>query len=989
MANVMRSTDGGPARHQISKQFLLATALSAVTAGAAFAQSTPVLPTASAADSAVDDTIVVTGSRLSRVGLEGTSPIVSLPVEALVVQGQTTLEAGLNQLPQLQPSTTSSTNQSGGSGVLSADLRGLGPVRTLVLVNGRRYIPADFSGLTDLATIPDLMLERVEVITGGASAVYGSDAIAGAVNFVLKRDFEGLQGQYTFGETDRGDGRSHKIDLLIGANSADGRGNVMGFFSYTKRDEVLMGNREFSAQPLLADATGKFQPFGSGNIPGGAIALNSQQLARINGVPDLNNASAACNVGNAGVRFTAPGGRPEPFCRLRDQFNYAAPNFLLRPLERYQAAVTGHYELTEGIEAYGQFFYTRKENSFQQAAEAVNPSSSGQPAGTVLIPNANTNPLFSQAQRNFFAANTAFFDPDGDGIYTVRGYGRRFEEFGPRTVDYVTTSFNVTGGLRGDFDLGDNNWKWDSFFQFQQADESTQRQNLLSRSRTTAGLDVILVNGVPACRNREIPGCVPVNIFGTDTLTPAMADFLSVNTTTTSLFKRTVAGGSVAGDLFSLPAGKVATAFGVEYRRDSFRIRPDEVALSNDLAAVTVPPINNAGKYDLFEVFGEIRIPILSDLPLIKSLAVEGAGRYADYSTIGGVFTWKGAVDWEVTDWVRLRGNYSRAIRAPNLSELYAPTSQGFIGGRDPCLAVNNPTQAQKDLCVTQGVPAAFINTLAVGASQGFNTQSGGNLLLEEESADTLTLGAVFQPTRGLALTLDYYNIKVKGAISQLGAQVLIDTCFRTLTANGVACQSINRDTFSGNISFVRAPLLNVAERRVEGLDFGASYRFDLPSAVSLSGEGAQLAFQTNVSWQFKNSTVAAEGLPVIDCAGKYGGACSSDSTRISPDLRAYLSVDYTSGPFSLHNQLRYIGTLELLAGVPPSQSGTLAAETYWDISARLKFLKNFSVFGGVNNVLDNQPPIMGFAAGGDSNTNPQLYDVIGRQYFIGVGVKF
>lgn len=965
---------------------LLATALTAVGIGSpALAQDQ------TAATSEADaEAIVVTGSRLSRRDLDSTSPIVTLGVEALTAQAAPTLEQSLNQLPQLQPNTTSSSNQSGGAGVLSADLRGLGPERTLVLVDGRRFNPANFSGLSDLATIPDLMLERVEVITGGASAIYGSDAIAGAVNFVLKRNFEGVQSQYTYGITDRGDGASHKVDLLMGANSADGRGNVTGYFSYTKRDQVLMGDRDFSRNPLLADATGKFQPFGSGNIPGGAIALNAAQLAQIQGVPDTNNASGACNVGNAGIRFTQPGGRPEPFCRLRDQFNYAAPNFLLRPLERYQAAITGNYQLTDGIEAYGQFFYTNKTNAFQQAAEAVNPSSSGQPAGTVLIPNATTNPLFSQAQRDFFAANRGFFDPDGDGVFTVRGYGRRFEEFGPRTVRFTTQSFNATGGLRGNFNIGGNKWRWDSFFQYQQVDEDSERQNLLSRSRTTAGLDVAVdAQGRVTCRTQIIPGCVPVNIFGLDTLTPAMADFLSVDTVTTSTFKRTVAGGSVAGDLFKLPAGMVATAFGVEYRKDSFSIRPDEVALANDLAAVAVPPIRNAGSYNLFEVFGEVRVPILADLPFVKMLAVEGAVRYADYNTIGGVVTWRGAVDWEVTDWMRLRGNYSRAIRAPNLAELYSPTSQGFIGGRDPCIAANRPTQAQKDLCVAQGVPRQFIDTLTVGASQGFNTESGGNQNLQEETADTLTLGAVFRPARGLSLTIDFYDIKVKDAIAQVGAQVLIDTCFNTLAANGVACQSIVRDTFSGNINFVRAPLLNVAERRVQGLDIGANYGFELPGVFNISDEGSRLDLSGNLSWQFKNSTIPVAGLPTIDCAGYYGGACSSDSTRISPDFRAFLSADYKSGIVSVRNQLRVIGNLELLPGAPPSESGTLGAETYWDISARVELFKNFALFGGINNLLDNQPPVMGFAAGGDSNTNPQLYDVIGRQYFIGIGAKF
>jgi len=980
-------------RRSLCKHRLLASALTGITllvASPALAQNAPPLPAAPvAADS--DDAIVVTGSRLARRDYESTSPITTIGSNIIQSQATPTLEAVINQLPQLQPATTSSSNQSGGAGVLSADLRGLGAERTLVLVDGRRYNPANFSGLSDLATIPDLMVDRVEIITGGASAVYGSDAIAGAVNFVLKRNFDGVQAQYVFGETDRGDGQSHKLDLLLGTKSANGRGGVTAYFSYTTRDQVLMGNRAFSASPLLADANGVFRPFGSGNIPGGAISLNAAQLAQIQGVPDLNNASGACNTGNAGIRFVGNGGTPGPFCRLRDQFNYAAPNFLLRPLERFQTAINAHYEITPNVEAYGQFFYTKKENSFQQAAEAVNPSSSGQPAGTVLIPNFATNPVLTAVQRGFFTTNSAFFDPGNTGTATVRGYGRRFEEFGPRTVSFVTDSFNATGGLRGDFNLGSNNWKWDSFYQYQQVDESQSRQNLLSRSRTTAGLDVALVNGVAQCRTAIIPGCVPVNIFGLDTLTPAQANFLRVNTVTTSRFRRTVAGGSVAGNLFKLPAGDVSTAFGVEYRRDSFNINPDQVALSNDLAAVQVPPIINQGSINLFEVFGEVRVPLLHDITLIKSLAVEGALRYANYSTIGGALAWKAAVDWEVTDWLRLRGNFNRAIRAPNLSELFAPTSQGFIGGRDPCLAVNLPTTAQRALCVSQGVPQAFINTLTVGASQGFNTESGGNLNLRAESADTLTLGLVFRPSRvpNLAVTIDYYDITVSDAIAQVGAQVLIDTCFATLDATSTACRSITRDRFSGNIDFVGAPLLNVAQRAVRGLDVGASYSFSLPRFLDVSGDGARLATSLNASWQFANSTVPLAGLPSIDCAGFYGGACSSDAVRISPNFRAFAGLDYTSGPFTVRNQFRYIGPMALLPGAPRSQSGTLGAETYWDLSLRAKVHQNFEILGGLNNLLDNQPPIMGFAAGGDSNTNPQLYDVIGRQFFVGVNVKF
>lgn len=980
------STTGRTAR-TIKRSALLGSAMLATLAAApAFAQDLSSSSSAPIAEEASGD-IVITGSRLiGRRDLESTSPITTVGSETLAAQGAVTLEQSLNQFPQLVPDTTGSTNQSGGAGILSVDLRSLGAVRTLVLVDGRRYMPGDVTGLTDLALIPDLMVERAEIITGGASAVYGSDAIAGAVNFVLKRNYSGLTAQYQYGETSRGDGASNKIDLMAGANLADGRGNVTASFSYTKRNEVLMGDRDFSATSFLADATGRFQPFGSGNIPGGLIGLNTSQIGRINGVPDLNNASGACGTANTGIRFGSQG-EPLPFCRARDQFNYAPPNFLLRPLERYQAAMTAHYDVTDGIEAYGQFFYGKKVNAFQQAAEAVNPSSSGQQPGTVLIPNADTNPLFTQVQRDFFAANRSFFDADGDGIFTLTNVGRRFEEFGPRTVRYTTDAFLGTAGLRGEFALGDNRWRWDAFYQYSRTDESQLRTNLLSRSRTTAGLDVVVLDGQPVCRNKEIPGCVPVNIFGTGTLSSAQANFLSVNSTTDSQFTREVVGGSLSGSVFALPAGDVSTAIGFEHRREGFSITPDEIALSNDLAAVNVAPVLNAGSFKVTEFFGEVRVPLLQDLPMVRSLAVEGAARYSDYSTIGSVFTWKGALDWEVNSWARVRANYSRAIRAPNLNELFSPVQQGFIGGIDPCVRTSNPTAQQKQVCLTQGVPQEFIDTLEVAQSQGFYVQSGGNPSLREEVADTMTLGLVLTPMRGLSLTVDYFDIKVKDAISQVDAQLLLNNCFQTLDAQGSACRSVTRNS-SGNIVAINAPVLNIAERVVRGLDIAGNYTSRVP-ALNFWADDSRITVQAVTSFQFRDTNTPLPGVAPVECAGYYGGPCSSDAVRITPDFRAFASINYVSGPITINNQLRYIGDLELSPLSPPTQSNTLGAETYWDLSVRGKVRGGFELFAGINNVLDNKPPIMGYTAGGDSNTNPQLYDVIGRQFFAGATLRF
>jgi outer membrane receptor protein involved in Fe transport len=935
------------------------------------------------------DEVVVTGSRLVRSrDLVAASPVQTIDVGTLADSGSITLEETVNQFPQLNPDNTGTVNQSGGTGVLSADLRGLGAVRTLVLVNGRRYIPADVTGLVDLGTIPDGLVERVEIITGGASAVYGSDAIAGAVNFILKDDFEGAQVRYQYGETSRGDGQGHKVDMLLGVNTDNGRGNATVYAGYSRRDPVYMADREFSRQPLLENAAGQLVNFGSGNIPGGLIGISAANLSRIQGV-DLTNASGACPGAIQGVRF-GDDGQPFPFCRPTEQYNYAAVNFLLRPLETWQITTTGHYDLAEKVQVYGEFYYTKKQNQFQQAPEAVSPTSSGRPTGTVAITNADTNPLYPQALRDFFAANRTFFDADGDGVFLVNSTSRRFQEFGPRNTSITSDSFNLTAGLRGDLALGDGNWRWDTYFQYARSDVELIQTGLLSRSRTTLGLDVVVdANGQPQCRVNLL-GCVPVNIFGTNTLTPAMANFLSVQTGRSDDFTRKSAGASIAGDLFDIPAGPISTAFGVEWRKEEYHSLPAEIAASGDLTATAIAPQFTQGEFDVKEAFAEVRVPILRDLPAIKSLAVEAAVRQSDYSTIDSVLTWKGTLDWEVVDWLRVRGGVSRAIRAPNLDELYGQPSAGFTGGVDPCWVTSNPSQAQRDLCVAQGVPASEISTFLPSASQGWNSLSGGNANLKEEESDATTIGIVFTPSwaGNLSVSVDYFDIEVAGAVAQVGSQVLVNSCFTTLDASGAPCQAIRRLP-SGQIEQVSAPVLNVASRTVSGIDLTIGYTFDLPQFLALPGEAASLGLQWVSTWQSEDVSRTLPNLPVIDCAGRYSGTCSGDGVRITPDFRGLLRTMWNTGPLALVAELSIVGDLKLARNAIPNENGTLSEEMYLDFSAKYQFTDKVKLVAGVNNALDNAPPVIGFTGGGDSNTNIPLFDPLGRRYFAGVTVTF
>lgn len=936
------------------------------------------VPLALAQDDTVEE-IVVTGSRLIRQDYVAISPITTVDSELIEDSGNPTLEETLNMYPQLNPDTTGASNQSGGDGVLAPDLRGLGAVRTLVLVDGKRFIPGSVTGLSDMAVIPDMLIERVEIATGGASAVYGSDAIAGAINFIMKDDYEGVGVRYQWGEAGEGDGTTNKLDFTLGANTADGDGNITLYASYTERDPVFMENRAFSMQPFLADSTGQLNNFGSGNIPGGKIFIPSSDFGLIQGV-DLIGAAANCPGPIQGIRFGA-NSEPLPFCRPTEQFNYAATNFIMRPLERWQFSALGHYDLADNIEAYAQVFFTKKENEWQQAALASSPTSAGAPNGTLVIPNADTNPLFPAPLQQFFADNASYFDPDGDGIFETVGNGRRFLEFGPRNAHILHDSYGFTGGLRGEVEFGDGTWDWDGFFQYQRSDVNQTRIGLLSQSRTTLGLDAIVVNGEPQCRV-QLLGCVPVNVYGTDTLTPEMVNFLTVTTGRADNFERSVFGGSITGDLFELPAGPVATAFGFEWRDEKYQTVPDEISASGDLGGI--PPVNNQGQYDLWEAYGEARLPI------IESLAVEGAVRYSDYSTIGGVTTWRAGLDWTPVDWARGRFSISRAIRAPNLDELFAAPGQGFIGGVDPCVIDNNPTDAIKQVCLAQGVPPNIVDDLQVGASQGWSEFSGGNPLLDEEEADTLTVGVVVTPpfADGLSVALDYWEIDVDSAISQVSSQALVNSCFDVLDNNSPQCQAITRDQL-GNIETVNAPLLNLQTRKVAGVDLQIDYVMDLPDALSLSGDGATLDLRWISTFQDEDSTVLLAGEAPIECAGFLGGTCSGNFIRATPDFRGLFSAVWNSGAANIRTDVEVIGDFDLAADAFPNNNVPVDTQFYWDLAGSYTVNETIELFAGVSNVLDEQPPLIGFRAGGDSNTQAQLYDTVGRRYFIGTTVRF
>jgi len=924
------------------------------------------------------DTIVVTGSRIKRPDLSAVSPVAVVGSDDVRDSGNVTVENTLNELPQIAAGVNSQTNANagGGSGVLSANLRALGATRTLVLVNGRRYISANQDGIVDLASVPDMLIDRVEVMTGGASAVYGSDAIAGAVNFILRKDINGIEASYFRGQTGESDGETNKLDVAMGSSFAEGRGSVLAYGSYTQREPIMFDARAFSAVSLNEGADG-LVPGGSGNIPGTRIGLTQSQLAQLQGVTLPANGSANCTT-LSGVRF-GEGGAVLPYCTPQDRYNFAPDNYLQRPLSRVQLTALSSYGLSDALEVYSELYYIDTRNAFQQAPQSGGLNTPGTDPAAYIVPDYATNPILSTPVRNFFVNNAAIFDPTNSGDATVTETGRRGTETGPRNYDYERTSLNMTGGLRGSF--GENgNWDWDTFFQYQRSRTDELTNGVYSQTRLGLGADVVIdSNGDAVCRV-QVLGCVPVNPFGIGAITPEAGAFVSTPRTSREIFERRVAGASLTGELFSLPAGRVGIAAGVEYRKDEYSFVPGATDLAGEYGPDSRGSID--GAYDLTELFAEMRVPLLADKPFAKLLSLETAVRSSDYQSFGRTTTWKAGLEWSPNDWLRLRSAYNRAFRAPTVGELYSPVSNGFTGATDPCDSTNNPppTPEQKALCVEQGIPLADINTY-VSINQGFGVSSGGNRDLTPEKSKTFTAGAVIQvpALESLNIAVDYFDIEVDNAISTIGAQETLDACFTLLDNNSPSCQAIHRTAGAGQIDFVTTQLANIGVLKVAGVDLQADYTFGVGSG--------KLNLSLTASRLFERTT-QVEGFSPIDCAGFIGSTCSGQDTLAVPDTKINVAAKWSSGPFSARLQARYTGAMDIYPGTSTILTGA-GSVTYLDLAGGWRIADRYEIFAGVDNLLDKQPPVLGAALGGDSNTDTSLYDIIGRRYFATIRVHF
>jgi outer membrane receptor protein involved in Fe transport len=896
-----------------------------------------------------EEEIVVTGTRIPRPDLSSASPVTTFSAEDVAAHGTLQVEDFLNTLPQVSPDFSRTANNPG-DGTARVNLRGLGANRTLTLLNGRRLAPAGVEGAADLNSLPTAMIERIEVVTGGASAVYGSDALAGVVNFITRVDFEGAELTTQFDTFDAGDGDVFSANVAWGAFAIGRRAHFLLYLDYLEREPVMQGDREFSRVSIADDPeTGELFAAGSTTGPNGLI---NNQVAGGVFVP---------------ARLFEVGGEIRPFNPLTDFYNFAPDNYLQIPLERWSGGALARFEFSPDLEAVLELMYSAPRTASQLAPAPF--------IRFVEVPIA----------AGFFSPSTqthldTFFDPDNDGIARFR-FSRRLSDVGPREIVYERENYRAAAALNGAL----SDWEWNAAYTYARNDTHSALNNDASVSRILQGM---LIDPVTNTCVDPTGGCVPVNLFGPGTLSAEAADFVRLDgiTEETRVEQQTFTA-FVGGDVVALPAGELSVSIGAEWQRVSTVYAPSPALATGDSAGFSQSPAV-AGGFEVLEAFGEILMPVLANAPLAEGLEFEAGARFTEHSTAGSHWTWKYGLQWRPIEAVRVRGMVQRAVRAPNILELYETTRLAF-GGVDAftdfCAATNNPVaNGFADVCIAQGMDAGQLGVYDPPDVYTFDTINGGNPELGPEIADTLTLGADWEfgsPWR-VRLSADYFKIELRDAID--GAAP-IDNCAIAADPADLACSLIERDP-SGFITLVTNHPINYAHSIVEGVDFGLSADFPVPTWLALTPD-AFVDVEVLATRYMRSAAAASANASLFDCVGYFG----------CPELTATTELQYRAGPYSAMLRWRYIDGLENPAAVLAAAAGLelpimaipeIDAVSYFDLSFSYELGERARLSAGVDNVFEADPPQLANAQV-QANTDPARYDVFGRRFFVRLSAKF
>ena len=1004
----------------LNKYLLSAFAITALLVPATYAQDT---------DSNVDvEEVIVTGSRIVDPNIVSSSQIAVIDGQDIINAGVTRVEDYLNDMPQISPGQ-SITNSNGSDGTATVNLRNLGCSRTLVLMNGRRLVPGTTAGgsCADLNTIPTLLLKKVEVLTGGASSVYGSDAVAGVVNFVLDDEFVGFKASYQHGfynhENDNSSlrklqksygyanapsdvqtGDTGKFSIAFGGDIDGGKGHVTAFFEHTDTKPMLQGEFDISACALSG---GTSKCGGSSTIPPGRWADFGGYKS--GGYVNVNPAAAYCAGGDCskGVDWKVIGND----FGLRDgqTYNYNPTNFFQRPDDRMNVGFFGKYEITDNAEVYLDFTSMKSESNAQIAYSGTFGNIESLPCYNSLLSaqqhqvacadwtglGGSHAPDFATgaaALAYINGLNTQVADGDILGFSAPLTSLKRNVEGNPRQSIQTYKSYNTTIGLRGDID---DNWSYDVYYQNSDVNYANEYRNDLSVIAINRAVNVISVAGVPTCVSKlqgVDANCVPYNLFqgglpgdqgiqGVIDGGQTAQDYLAKSTFINGDGKQKIFSGFITGDTgFTLPnaPGSVSMVVGFETKEFSTDFRPDTATLMGDRSGSGGATLPIGGKYDVDEFFFEFGIPILSNLN------AEVGFRSAEYSTGAETDSTKVGAYWSVNDNVSLRASFQTAQRHANVEELYlAPTDTLVDLDNDPCSIQQNgdPATATQAQCALTGLAANLYGTDLNSPADQYNIKVGGNENIQPEESESITIGAVITPQSipNLTVTVDYFDITVEDGIGTVSAKTALDKCVATGQAS--FCNLINRRADNGSLwltgGYISQQLTNIAEETTSGLDVIFDYSMDTEYGP-LSFEGVSTFLDTF-------DIIEIPGSSAIPCSGNWGGSCGKNPLpEFSGKYKATLQTEYNT---DVSLGLRYLGDTTDLN----SNGIDFDASTYIDVTLQHSPADNIMVTFGINNLFDEEPGYTSDAgtAPGNGNTFPGYFDAFGQYIFLNLTVSY
>jgi outer membrane receptor protein involved in Fe transport len=994
-------------RNELSKAVRMALSMGAVAAvgavGTAYAQDQNA--TQDQSNPQTLQTIVVTGSHIRRVDLETSNPVVAVSAQQIQATGKLTLGDVVQQLPVITGGIeTPRVNNGGGSGQTLVGLRALGASRTLILVDGQRIIGAG-GGPADLNSVPAAAVERIEVLTDGASAVYGSDAIGGVINIILKDNYQGAQFQANYGISDRGDGARRGASFVFGQSSD--KGSILAGVDYNKFDPVLQSSRDYSKNALSLTPT---------STNGSSVAIPGSKVVAVVGgssyaardrifIPGDTCSSLSLNesAANAG---TSPTTRADYHCfGNSDKYNYASVNLLMTPQERTNGFFKGVYHLTDNIDFFGTVWHNKTVSASQLAPAVIG---SG---------------LFATGLR--ISADN-YYNPFGLD-FTTNGatYAARAVPSGNRFFAGENTIDQIMAGFKGNFDIGSQNWQWDvgynyGHFSTLATNYGLPNQNVLNEE---LGPSFLNADGVVQCGTPTAPisldTCTPFdpfNLFSPNSVaqmaaaaSPAVVDTWNIDR---------IIHADLSGGLFDLPAGTVQLAAGADYHK-----LYQNNTVSNDLLlnpATGTCTLGSAcsaklqGGYNVKEAYAELYIPILKDLPFFKALNVTLGDRYSKYSTFGSTSNWKVAVEWRPIDDLLLRGTVAKVFRAPTISNVFAPpVSSAPLLTHDPCDHITTPGNPA---CVNVPTDGSFVDTF-VQAHQQIRALISGSAYagfpLGPEQGKSFDFGAVYSPhfVPGLSVSADVWRIYLNDVITAVGAQTVVDLCFAGQTEY---CPLITRSSApgtEGQPQLILQPTANLGRLDIKGVDVAANYR--LPQfSFGQFNVGLNATYMSQEKIQTAPGQAGNQVLNAVGVMGSTGSPLQSScpfaagAICFTPRVRAQAMLGWQLGPWDAQWTATYSSEFKV-GSEDPSQGQTAqsgfrptgpegplvlhyGSSTYNNLQVGYNIEPiNTKIDVGVDNVFDKQPPILFANNSQNANTDPNDFDTLGRYYWARLTVKF